>query len=148
VQGSEMDAMIVRPTGFFSAFEAYLPLARLGVMPLIGDGTARTNPIHPADLADVLAEALEGVAPLIEVGGPEVLTRQAIGERAFAAVNKTPRFVSAPDALIRFTAKAVRALDRRLGEMLAFVRAIHHTDVIAPTHGTQRLGPYLSVVAN
>ena len=148
VQSSGMTAVIVRPTGFFSAFEAYLPLARFGMMPMIGDGTVRTNPIHQSDLATIMVKALQDGGSLIEVGGPEVLTRRAIGELAFAAVGKTPRIMPTPGSLVRMNAKGVGALDRRLGEVLAFVHAIHHTDVIAPIHGTQRLGPYLSAVAN
>ena len=147
VYGSGMDAVIIRPTGFFSAFEAYLPLVRLGVMPMIGDGTVRTNPIHQADLAEVVAKAVEGEETLIEAGGPEVLTRHDIGVLAFEAVGKRPRFVGTPDALIRFNTRTMGLLDQRLGEVLAFVHAIHHTDIVAPPRGTQRLGPYLSTVA-
>lgn len=147
VRGAGLEAIVVRPTGFFSAFEALLPLARLGVLPALRRPDARTNPIHPADLAEVIADALDGSAERVEVGGPDVLTRREIGALAAAAVDRRPRFLTVPDALARVQAKALGALDRRVGEVLAFVRAIHEVDLVAPRHGTRRLGPYLADAA-
>jgi uncharacterized protein YbjT (DUF2867 family) len=147
VRAGAFEATVVRPTGFFSAYEAYLPLARLGFLPRSGRPDARTNPIHPADLAEVVADALDSGAAVVEAGGPEVLTREAIGRAAFAAVGRRPRFVPVPDAVARVQAAAASVLDRRVGELLGFVRAIHQTDLVTPAHGTYRLGPYLAAAA-
>ena len=147
LRAAGLDVTAVRPTGFFGAFEAFLPLARLGVLPRLGDPGARTNPIHPADLADVVAGALDGAAATVDAGGPEVLTREAIARLAFAAVGRRPRFVPVPDAVARAQGALAGLLDRRVGEVLAFVRAIHAADLVAPPHGTRRLGPYLDAVA-
>jgi len=145
VRRSELDHAVVQPTGFFSTFDAFLPLARLGVMPEIGDGTARTNPIHERDLAAVVAGAVEGEAGAdLPVGGPETLTRREIAEAAFAAVGRRPRFVRAPDAVLRLNRRLVGPVDRRLGELLTFLDAVSRVDAVAPPAGSFRLADYLT----
>lgn len=146
VRESGITTAIVRPTGFFAAFTAYLPLARLGVMPVLGREVT-TNPIHEADLAVVVVDALEGGEGITEAGGPEVLSREAIARLAFEAVGKKARFVSVPPGLARFNAGLVGAVDQRLKEVIRFVAAIHEHDIVAPPHGSRRLGPYLEAVA-
>lgn len=143
---SGVETAIVRPTGFFAAFRSYLPLARLGVMPVLGRD-ARTNPIHETDLAEIVADALDSHERITEVGGPEVLSRGDIARLAFAAVGTTPRFVPVPAGIARFNARVVGLLDKRLAEVVRFVAAIHEHDVVAPAHGFLRLGPYLEEAA-
>lgn len=143
VRESGLDHVIIQPTGFFSTFDAYLPLARIGVMPEIGDGTARTNPIHERDLASIVVRALEEESGDLPVGGPEVLSRREIAEAAFAAVGRAPRLVQMPDALLRFNARAVRLVDRRLGELITFLDAVSRTDLVAPRRGVEQLSHYL-----
>lgn len=143
---SGVGTVVVRATGFFAAFRALLPLARLGVMPLLGRG-ARTNPIHEADLAEVVADALGGSEGTAEAGGPEVLTREAIARLAFAAVGKKARFVPVSPGLARVNAGLVGVLDQRLAEVVRFVAALHERDIVAPAHGSRRLGAYLEAVA-
>ncbi|MBN8633495.1 MAG: SDR family oxidoreductase [Rhodobacterales bacterium] len=54
-------------------------------LPVVGDGQQPFNPIHAADLAEVVAECLENpAAGTWEIGGPEVLT-QADLSRAYRA---------------------------------------------------------------
>lgn len=133
---------VVRPTGFFSAFEALLPMVQRGIAPLIGGGTARTNPIHADDLADVCADVIEGENQELDVGGPEVLTRKDVFERAFEVVGKPPRFVSVPSAVLSVNKILVRPLDPRLSDLLDFFQRIGQTDVVAPAYGTRRLDAY------
>jgi uncharacterized protein YbjT (DUF2867 family) len=144
VRQSGLEHAILQPTGFFSTFDAFLPLARLGVMPEIGDGTARTNPIHERDLAVVVVGAVEGEGGDLPVGGPDVLTRREIAEAAFAAVGKRPRFLRTPDAMLRLNRQLVGVVDRRLAELMAFLDAVSRVDAIAPRSGSLRLADYLA----
>ncbi|MBZ0234619.1 MAG: NAD(P)H-binding protein, partial [Deltaproteobacteria bacterium] len=99
VVASGLPHAIVRPTGFFSAVTAsYLGLARSGALPEIGDGSARTNPIGDDDLAAVCLAAIESDEPALAVdaGGPDVVTRHAIAEMAFAAARTEPRYRRVP----------------------------------------------------
>ena len=137
-----IDHAVIEPTGFFSSFEVLLRLVRPGVAPLIGDGTAQTNPIHEKDLAPVCADAIEHGYGTLPVGGPEVLSRRAIFERAFEAVGKKPRFVRLPDGYVNVNRWIVSRLDPRLGALMAFFKAVSQTDIIAPAYGSRRLDDF------
>ena len=139
---TDFASAIIQPTGFFSAFAVLPRMVRFGVAPLIGDGEALTNPIHEQDLALVCADTVENGEGEIPVGGPEVLSRRAIFERAFEAVGKKPRFVRVPNGLVRFNQGLVARLDPRLGALIAFFQAVSQTAVVAPAHGNLRLGDY------
>ena len=133
---------VIQPTGFFSAFAVLPRLVRLGLAPLMGTGEARTNPIHEKDLALICADAIENGQGPIPVGGPEVLTRRAIFEKAFEAVGKKPRFIRVPSGLVAFNRWAISGLDPRLSELIVFFQAVNQTDVVAPARGNLRLGDY------
>ncbi len=66
--------------------DAYLAMARRGRAYVFGDGGFRINPIHGADLAVACADAVEGGPADVPIGGPDVLTHEAIARDAFAAV--------------------------------------------------------------
>jgi uncharacterized protein YbjT (DUF2867 family) len=142
--GSGVPTTIVRPTGFFSAFVAMLALGRKGRVPCIGDGAARTNPIHEADLAEVICDALDpAAAEGIDVGGPEIFTRQAICELVQAASGSRGIRHLAP-GLVDLGSRGIRLLHPRLGQFLQFVAAMGPLDLVAPPHGRRRLGQTLS----
>jgi uncharacterized protein YbjT (DUF2867 family) len=133
---------IVRPTGFYSAITAsYVPMAKKGSLPEIGDGSARTNPIGDDDLADVCMGAITSSEPAlaIDAGGPDVVTRHEIAEMAFAAAGTKPRFRRVPPRLARLGAAMLRPLHPRIGQFAAFIATISIADLIAPAHGRERL---------
>lgn len=140
LQHSGLAHVIVRPTGFFSAFNLILRMAALGLVPSFGDPGARTNPIHEADLAQVCADALLGPDQEVAAGGPEVLSRQEITELAFAAVGRPPRSLRVPGGALRATAWLLRPLHPRLSHLLSFFLAATSQDLIAPARGVRTLG--------
>jgi uncharacterized protein YbjT (DUF2867 family) len=141
LRASGLPHAVIRPTGFFSALAAYVDLARKGPLPELGGGAARTNPIADADLAAVCADAVAADAPALEldVGGPEVLSRRAIAELAFAALGRPPRVRRLPVAPLRVAMTLARPFHPRISQFFAFVAAISTQDVIAPAHGARRL---------
>jgi uncharacterized protein YbjT (DUF2867 family) len=134
-----LEHAIVRPTGFFSAFEEYVAMARRGRVPMIGDGSARSNPIADADLARVCVELLDGAASDRTVGGPDVLSRREIIELAFAAVERPAKIARVSPGLFRAAARMIGLFVPRLGELLPFVVHVSTRDVIVPIAGTHRL---------
>ena len=140
---------IVRPTGVFGAFVEMLPMARLGLMPLIGDGSARSNPIHEKDVAGrVVSIALGASREATEdVGGPEILTRREIAELAFRAVGRKARFVKTPPAVMRLSARTIGLFNPRAGDFLDFIIPASLADCVAPGCGELTLGPYLAAKA-
>ena len=118
----------------------------------IGEAIRETGQ-HMADLFERVSKDDFWTPPTADEEAPEPppapkkTSRRAIAEQAFAAVGRPPRFVSAPDGLLGFNAAAAGALDRRLGELLQFLRAVSLSDAVAPAYGTRRLGPYLEAAA-
>lgn len=143
LRGSGISYGVVRPTGFFSSFRPFRTLARIGMAPLPGPGTARTNPIHEADLAEVCQEVLEADASVeVEVGGPDVLTRREIAELAFRVRGARPRILPLPGGVLSLGAAFLAPFDRRGAEFLEFFRALEGVDVVAPARGRLRLEEY------
>ena len=149
LRASPLAWAVVRPTGFFSAVGAYLELARRGAIPEIGDGGARSNPIADDDLADVCVDALADGDPRLEIaaGGPDVLTRRAIGQLAFAALGAPPRFRHVPVGVARIGAALLRPFHPRLAQLTAFVAGLGAHDVVAPVRGRRRLADHFAAIA-
>ncbi len=140
---SGLDYAILRPTGIFYIFEEFIKLARRGIIPLIGAGSARTNPVDEADLARLCVDAIDANWKEQDIGGPETFTRREIAEMCFQALGKKPRFIRYPVGVIKTMIQPVRWFDRRLYEFLAFGVLVNTVDGIAPAIGTNKLGNYL-----
>jgi uncharacterized protein YbjT (DUF2867 family) len=148
LQSSGLEHTIVRPTGVFSAFHDLIPMARRGMLPVLGDGRARTNPVHQSDVAKACVDSIESGPGEIHIGGPDVLTRREIAELAFAAIDKPARIVKLPAQFMELGGYFARMTNPRLGEMLEFVSRVATVDSIAPALGRQHLSDYLRAFAN
>lgn len=145
LRSAPISSTVVRPTGIFSAFEDLLPLARRGITPLIGSGSARTNPIHPADVATLMVQQLQSGPAEISCGGPEILTRRQINEILLASCGRKSGWMpSLPASVVRLEAKLAGLFHPRLGELMEFFSFVATQDCIAPQHGSRRLSDYFS----
>lgn len=143
LKGSGLGYAIVQPTGYFSAYREFLELARRGMSVVIGDGTARTNPIDDGDLAVAAVGALERDENLeLPVGGPEVFSRREVMELAHRVLGTTPRLSFVPAWVVRGAARAITPFAPRLGELTQFLAAVSTADFVAPAVGTRRLEEY------
>lgn len=144
----EVDGVIVRATGFYSAFASLMPLARRGMLVDIGDGSVRTNPIDETDLAAIVADAVTGDGPReISAGGPEVMTRREIFETVARASGRNVKIRGMPVWLARASAAMLRVVHPRIGQFVQFATLLARHDLIAPSLGTRRLADYLSTRA-
>ena len=143
-----IDHSVVRPPGFFSAFGEILELARSGPVPIIGDGTAKTNPIHDVDLAQVCVDAIEGAGPELLAGGPEVLTRRRIAELAVEALGRPLKVRRIPPRLVRLLVPFVRPFNPRVADITAFFAAVSVLDLVVPSRGTRTLSHYFHEMAS
>lgn len=140
LRASGLACAIVRPTGFFSALGVLFDMARrFGVVPEIGDGRARSNPIADEDLAVVCADAVEGGPQERSAGGPEVLTRRQMAEAAFEALGKAPRVLPVPLWWARMNAAMLRRLHPRVAHLTAFFAAIAEHDLVGDVRGERTL---------
>ncbi len=98
------NATIMRPSVVFGPedefFNRFGALARLSpVLPLIGGGHTKFQPVFVGDVAQAIIAALEGRAPgsaPIELGGPEILTMRQIMERVLAYAMRKRLLVPVP----------------------------------------------------
>lgn len=145
---SSLEFAVVRPTGIFPIFAPMVEMARRGLVWFPGDGRARTNPVHPADVARACVDAL--IVPSgtsISVGGPDVLTREQIGLLAFEAVGVSPRIMHVPERLLLGSAALLRPLHPRLGQFLEFAVRVFTNECVAPCVGQHRMADYFAEVA-
>lgn len=144
LRASGIDFTVLRPTGYFSDMGELLTMARKGRVWLIGDGTNRVNPIHGADLAVACADAVDGGASEIDIGGPEVMTWHEAAEMAFEAVGRPAKITHVPERLMWFLVRLVRLVNRHQGELLAFFTTAATTNVSAPAAGSHTLAHHFS----
>ena len=142
LKASGVDYAVVRPTGFFYVFAEFMKMARRGRAVVVGDGSARTNPVHERDVARACVECLGAPARELSVGGPDIFTRREIAALAFRVLGRRPKVTSVPAPLARALALPVRLFDPRLYDLLDFGVAASTVDVIAPQVGTHRLEEY------
>ena len=139
---------VVRATGMFPIFDPFLAMARRGMAWIPGDGRARTNPVHPIEVAEVCVDALDRIDDVsVPVGGPEVLTREQIVRLAFAAVGRPARVLRLPRRAMEAVATAVHPVHPHLGEVLEFGTAAFTHDFVAPLRGRRRLAEHFARVA-
>ena len=143
-----IDHTVIRPTGFFYVFQEIFNLAKSGVAVQIGNGQSRTNPIHEADLAKVCVEAFKTNEKSIDVGGPEIFTRQETAELAFEALNKKSRVLSVPPIIFQGDAAAIRPFNPRIHALLSFGKEVSLGEIVAPKSGSRRLIEYYKALVN
>ena len=137
-----IDWAVLRPTGYFSDMGEFFEMAKKGRIWLIGNGANRVNPIHGADLAAACADALEGTATEIDVGGPQTLNWNEVAAIAFRALDRPAKISRVPSWLMWSVVRLVRLFNRHQGELLAFFTTMSTTDVVAPATGTRTLGAH------
>jgi NADH dehydrogenase len=109
VRAALPSATIMRPSVLFGPDDAFTnrfaALARLSpVLPLIGGGTTRMQPVYVADVASAIADAVDGKAKAgatYELGGPEVLTMREIIETIQEITDRDRMLVSLPFGLAK-----------------------------------------------
>lgn len=148
LRASGMPHTVVRPTGFFSDLGAILAQARRGWVPLLGSGERRLNPIHGADLAAVCADAIDGGAAEVAVGGPEVLTHRRIAHLAGEALGRRPRVVPIPASFAHAALTALRPFAPGTADLARFFVTAATLDLVAPAHGEHRLGDHFRALGS
>lgn len=112
VQASIPGAVVLRPSimfgpedGFFNRFAA---LARmLPVLPLVGGGETKFQPVFVGDVAEAVARAVEGRVQggrIYELGGPEVKSFRELVAYICKITDRKPMLVSLPFPLARLQA--------------------------------------------
>jgi uncharacterized protein YbjT (DUF2867 family) len=105
-------ATIMRPSVVFGPEDQFTnrfaSLARISPMlPLIGGGLTKLQPVYVGDVATAVADAVDGKTKegaTYELGGPEVLTMREIMEIILATIERQRMLVSLPFGLAKLQA--------------------------------------------
>ena len=105
-------AVILRPSVVFGPEDdftnRFAALARMSpVLPLIGGGETRMQPVYVGDVATAVADAVDGKAKAgatYELGGPEVLTMREIMQIICTVTQRDRMLVSLPFGLAKLQA--------------------------------------------
>jgi len=150
LKASEMRHTVVRPNGYFNDMREIFDMARRGRVWLVGSGDARFNPIHGADIADVIVEQLERTTDEdveLEIGGPDVFTLRKVGELAFEKLGKRPRFGKLPAWVLSAGSKLLRPFNQNASTFLAMFSLMAEGDLVAPRVGTRHLDAFFDELA-
>jgi uncharacterized protein YbjT (DUF2867 family) len=98
------DAVIFRPSIIFgpedSFFNRFASMARLSpVLPLIGGGQTRFQPVYVGDVAEAVARSVEGKVrggQIYELGGPQVLTFKECMQEMLTVIDRKRFLVPVP----------------------------------------------------
>lgn len=112
VREAAPDSIIVRPSVVFGPEDdftnRFASLARMmPVLPLIGGGETRMQPVYAGDVASAIADAVDGTAKAgatYELGGPEVLTLREINQIILAITDREPALLPLPFGLAKLEA--------------------------------------------
>ncbi|MBX3494044.1 MAG: complex I NDUFA9 subunit family protein [Parvibaculum sp.] len=111
-------AVILRPSIVFGPeddfFNRFAALARLSpVLPLIGGGLTRFQPVYVKDVAEAIATVLtrgDATGRVYEIGGPEVETFRELMERLLREIGRARLLVPVPFAAARLKAAFLQLL--------------------------------------
>jgi uncharacterized protein YbjT (DUF2867 family) len=109
VRAAAPDAAILRPSIVFGPedefFNRFAAMARMmPVLPLVGGGLTKFQPVFAGDVAEAVAGLVEtnaGAAKTYELGGPEVRSFRELMEYVLATTERSRMLVSVPFSLAK-----------------------------------------------
>lgn len=119
VQAAVPGAVVLRPSIVFGPeddfFNRFAALARmLPVLPLIGGGETRFQPVFVGDVSEAVARAVDGSVAggrVYELGGPEVKTFRELVAYICEVTDRKPLLVSLPFPLARIQARLLEIVN-------------------------------------
>lgn len=140
---------ILRPNGLFHDFDALLGQAFSGSIALVGDGSARLNPISERDAALRIVAALSESVDTVSFGGPDVLNWREIAETCIRVADRPVNLVSLDPGKIAATVAMLPWLTpESVHGALSFHLTMMAQDNLGPGCGSDRLGDWLAARAS
>jgi uncharacterized protein YbjT (DUF2867 family) len=118
VKAAQPDAIIMRPSIIFGPednfFNRFATMATLSpALPLIGGGTTKFQPVFVGDIAEAIADAVDGklrAGTTYELGGPEVCTFKELLQFILKTIERKRLLVPFPFFLAKLQAMALQVL--------------------------------------
>ncbi len=116
------EAIVIRPSIIFGPedgfFNRFANLARFSpVLPLLGGGGTRFQPVYVGDVAEAIARAVDGDldgGKTYELGGPQILTFRQCMEKMLEVTDRKRWLVNLPFGIARFEAQFLQLLPNPL----------------------------------
>jgi NADH dehydrogenase len=116
------DAVIFRPSIIFGPedhfFNRFADMARYSpILPLIGGGKTRFEPVYVGDVAEALARSVDGDLKggrVYELGGPEILTFRQCMEEMLRVIERKRLLVNVPWSIARMQGAVLGMLPKPL----------------------------------
>ncbi len=136
IRATGVEHVIVRPPVVYGPRDRQIlrlfRLARLGVAPLMGDGSQILSVVHARDLADAIVAAAEAPAGrTYHAAHPEIVSQRALVEAIGHAVGRAPWLLPLPAPLVRASLVVSGAV----------ARLARRATVLDPTREQELLGP-------
>lgn len=138
---SRLNYTIIKPVGFFSGLHDLIIMGKKGFVITPGNGECLTNAIHQTDLAKVCVQCLEEGPPVIEVGGPEIHSRNEVAK--LVTEHTGARRFNVPVGLVLAGLQALRPVSKNLYDKLSYFTYITTHDMLAPPYGEETFSDYL-----
>ncbi|NRG16437.1 complex I NDUFA9 subunit family protein [Rhizobiales bacterium] len=114
------EAIVFRPSVVFGPedefFNRFADMARISpVLPLIGGGETKFQPVYVADVAEAVARAVDGDAKegtVYELGGPDIKSFRECMEGLLAVVRRKRLLVSIPFGVASIQARILQVLPK------------------------------------
>ncbi len=144
LQASGLDHSIIRPVGFFSGLNDLAIMAKRKVIPIVGDGQAKTNSIHQKDLAEVIIGYLEEGPEIVEVGGPLIHTRLEMAEMLQEKIGG--KIIKVPEKVAEWGMFLPELLSDSISDKLNYFKYITTNDMIGEQRGKITFKEYLETL--
>ncbi|WP_424929471.1 SDR family oxidoreductase [Amaricoccus tamworthensis] len=143
LQASTLGSTIIAPSGYFSDMEDFLKMARNGRVWLFGDGQLQINPIHGADLASAIYDAVDRKETWLDVGGPDILTHRDLAKLSFDTLGAQNRVTFLPDIFRRIALRVLlRITPRHVAGPAQFFLTAFGMHMAGRPVGTHHLAEY------
>jgi len=145
IQQSGLNYSIIRPVGFYSGLNDLIIMAKKMVIPLVGDGKAKTNSIFHGDLANFISNNFAELPEILEIGGPEIHTREEMAVMIQERIGG--RIIKVPKGIAKYGSEVPKLFAREnLGHKLDYFSYIMSHDMIGQSRGTLTFKDYLDQV--
>ena len=135
-----MDYAVIRPNGFFSDMKDFLEMAKKGRVYLFGHGEFKLNPIHGADLANTVLDAIDSDQKEVEAGGPDILSQNEIAALALQAWKRPVKISHIPAWVQKVLLGLMRTFtSSKTYGPFEFFLSMMARDNVAPRYGVHRL---------
>lgn len=137
---SALEWQIVRPSGFFTDLTDVLKMAFKGTVYLFGNGHSRVSPIHPADLAEAIADLIDTESgTILSIGGPADYSWNEVAKLACRIALGRCRIRHWPEWLLPAMLVITRLFSRTTYGTLSFLGYVMTNDTTAANQGSRSL---------